>query len=480
MRTHDPQMCLHCCTHIPCGFVLTSFPQELVYGRNEDAALRNAVRHGKTAAEFVAETSTLNDRWEKVKQQVTDEQFKGDAPPTHVPSQSAEESRKADDKKQLEEIIRRGVCHQLVPKSAEWFRARAYLEVRKYILLAAEPELGSTLKSQILSSNIKDIKGITGKKCVAILFDSTCHGEAASNPTHRLPPLGESRVRKLLAAALSARGNDLGTPTPVEGDVYMLFDGGRGPSAETTLLCPFRNTADTESTSRRSSKGPDLNVKRVSLVFDETSILQKRERQKSEHVTQTSAMFLVTVNGVKVPRRDYILYQGFSNRGDAISPIVLPTTGQFLVPTKDKKAIWGPHVGVATPTDDASVIAATEASEPVCFHGLPAAFYKDVFQAHSVLAICDLTVGGATAAEAALALKVPYFGVCPTELHALKTMDFLADRMLTMMTDQASSFYDAEAVTKHDPTTPKPTTPKPTTPKPSPMPAFPKDTHMWT
>ena len=86
-----------------------------------------------------------------------------------------------------------------------------------------------------------------------------------------------------------------------------------------------------------------------------------------------------------------------------------------------------------------------------------------------------MTVGGATATEAALALKLPYFGVCPTELHALKTMDFLADRMLTMMTDQTSNFYDPEMVTKRDPTTPKPTTPKP-----SPTPAFPKDTQMWT
>ena len=142
------------------------------------------------------------------------------------------------------------------------------------------------------------------------------------------------------------------------------------------------------------------------------------------------------------------------------------------MPAKDKKAIWGPHrlsVGGATP-DDASTNATAETLEPVCFHGLPATFYKDVFEAHSVSGICDLTVGGATATEAALALKLPYFGVCPTELHALKTMDFLADRMLAMMTDQTSHFYDPEMVTKHDPTTPKPTPPKP-----APMPPFPKD-----
>lgn len=449
-----------------------------MYGKSEDATLRAAVRQGKTAGEFWAESAAYLDRWEKVKKQIEDEQFKGTgtAPPTRAPTQSAEEAQKAQDKHQLDETIRRGVFHSLAPKSTEWFRARAYQEVRRYIRLIAEPELSTTLKTEILNSNLKDIKGVVGRKCVAILFDSTCHGEAASNPMFRLPPLSESRVRKLLTATLGARSSDLATPSPMEGDVYMLLDGGRGTSTETMLLCPFRNTADSESTSRRSSRGQDVHVKRVSLVFDEASILQKRERQKSDNVTQTSAMFVVTASGLKVPRKDYNLYKGFSCRGDAISPIVLPMTAQFLVQAKDKKAVWGPHrLAVGGPAQDDAASATGETLEPVCYHGLPVTFYKDVFQAHSVIGICDLTVGGATATEAALALKVPYFGVCPTEVHCLKTMDFLADRMLAMMADQTSNFYDPELTKREDPKGEGNTPTKPT-PTPAPMPAFPKDT----
>ena len=422
--------------------------QEYVYGRSEDPTLRKAIRQGKSAAEFWGEASVLTERWDKIKKQVAEEQFqRGVAPPPSADTQQLDQVRSSE-KEQLEETIRRGVAHALEPKSAEWFRARAYQQVRRYIRLIAEPDMGATLRTEISNSSIKDIKGIAGRRCAVILFDSTCHGEAGSNPMFRLPSLGESRLRKLVSAVLSARSSE-GAATPLEGDVYMLFDGGRGPSAESTLLSPFNNTADTGSASRRSNKGSEVHVKKVSLVMDEASILKRRERKRSEHVAQTSTLYVVTASGLNVPRKDYNTYKGFSDRGNAISPIVLPALGQpqqFAVPAKDKKHIWGPHrqqVPGGQTAEDASA-ADSLALEPVCFHGLPVAFYKDLFEAHFVSGICDLTVGAAAATEAALALKVPYFGVCPTEFHAIKTMDFLAERMMSMMSDQTSSFYDPE------------------------------------
>jgi hypothetical protein len=192
-----------------------------------------------------------------------------------------------------------------------------------------------------------------------------------------------------------------------------MFYGGRGSSAESTLLGPFNNnTADTGSTSRRSNKGSEVNIKKVSLVFDEASILQRRERKRSEYVAQTATMYVVTASGLSIPREDYNTNKGFSNRGNAISPIVLPAIGQpqqFSVSAKDKKAIWGPHrqqLPGGQTAEDASV-AEGAALEPVCFHGLPAAFYKDLFDTHFASGICDLTVGAAAATEAALALKLP-------------------------------------------------------------------------
>ena len=441
-------------------------PQEFVYGRGEDASLRHALRQGKGAAEFWADTQPLIERWDRVKKLAEEEQHqrRGTLPPdtTAKEPDSAKEAREKETR-ELEETIRRGVVMALEPKSVEWFRARAYQQVRRYVRLMAEPDMAATLRGELSTSNFKDIKGIAGRKCVIILFDSTCHGEAACFPMNRLPPLGESRVRKLVGSVLSARNAESAT-IPLEGDVYMLFDGGRGPIAEPALLSPFSNNTDAESTSRRSNKGMDAHVKRVSLVFDEASILKRRERQRNEHVTQTSTMYVVTASGLKVPRKDYSKYIGFSNRGTAISTIVLPTLDQqFSVPAKDKKAIWGPHRGPSQSEDSTANASNPEAVEPVCFHGLPVSFYKDVFETHFAAGIIDLTVGSATATEAALALKLPYFGICATEFHALKAIDFLAERMLSMMSDQTSAFFDPELPTKKEP----PTTP---TPKLTPFP----------
>ena len=436
-------------------------PQEYVYGRGEDASLRAALKQGKGAAEFWVDTQPLVERWDKVKKLAEEEQRqrRGTPPPESTPKESDSFTQQLEkEKREMEETIRRGVVLALEPKSVEWFRARAYQQVRRYIRLLVEPDVAATLKTELRNSFFKDIKGIDGRKCVIILFDSACHGEAAISPMSRLPPLSELRVRKLVASVISARNTESAT-TPLEGDVYMLFDGGRGPVAETILLSPFSSNSDAaESTSHRSNK-MDVNIKRVSLVFDEASILKRRERQRSEHVTQTSTMYVVTADGLKVPRKDYSKYPGFSNRGSAISPIVLPTLDQQLtVPAKDKKAIWGPHRGPICQSEDSTADHSnSEAIEPVCFHSLPVSFYKDLFETHFAVGVIDLTVGSATATEAALALKLPYFGICPTEFHACKVIDFLAERMLSMMSDQTSSFYDPESTPKKPLSTMTPT-----------------------
>lgn len=129
---------------------LVAFSQEYVYGRSEDPTLRNALRQGKSAGDFLGEASALTERWEKVKKQVAEEQFqRGVAPPRDTDSEQALDQLRTSQKEQLEETIRRGVLHALEPKSAEWFRARAYQQVRRYIRLVAEPDIGTTLKTEI-------------------------------------------------------------------------------------------------------------------------------------------------------------------------------------------------------------------------------------------------------------------------------------------------------------------------------------------
>ena len=54
-------------------------------------------------------------------------------------------------------------------------------------------------------------------------------GEAATQPSVRLPPLREGRLPKLMAAALACRLTAEGTLPPT--DIIMMLDGGReGPA----------------------------------------------------------------------------------------------------------------------------------------------------------------------------------------------------------------------------------------------------------
>ena len=85
---------------------------------------------------------------------------------------------------------------------------------------------------------MKDIRGTVHRKCVVFLFDATTIGEAPSHAAWRFPPLNEGWVRKLLSSALGARNGCADTCVLCEGDVFLLFDGGR--SSESILLTAFR------------------------------------------------------------------------------------------------------------------------------------------------------------------------------------------------------------------------------------------------
>lgn len=63
-------------------------------------------------------------------------------------------------------------------------------------------------------------------KLVAIYFDTKVVGEAATQPTLRMPPLRDGRHGKLFASAISLRFNEgYGTLNPADG--IVILDGGR-------------------------------------------------------------------------------------------------------------------------------------------------------------------------------------------------------------------------------------------------------------
>lgn len=419
-----------------------------------DAQLRQALRLTKSAPEVWAETDAWRPRWEAIELAAKQEKIaNGEAVSSAVPDEATAAARDAASAaRQLEENVRGGILHVLEAKTLPWYRACAYRAVRTYISLAAEPELPSVLKTNIMNCPLKDIHGTANRKCVVFLFDATTIGEAANHPQWRFPALSEGRVRKLISSALGARNGGMDTCVPCEGDVFLLLDGGR--SSESTLLTPFRmGISDVDGMAGPRKKATvEGDVRAITLGFLENSVFARRARVRGDFdLRQTAKMYMVTTKGLKVPPKTYPDYPTCTPKGDLIMPIQLPShsdTTIFNVRPQDRAAIWGPF----RPTSPTSVAAAateaagatTETKEPVCYHGMSKTFYNSVFDALSVAGVCDLSVGGGAAAEAALARKLPYYGICPTEHHVKAAQDWLAERTLALMADSSSSFYDAE------------------------------------
>jgi hypothetical protein len=225
----------------------------------------------------------------------------------------------------------------------------------------------------------------------------------------------------------------------------MIFDGGR-EIGEKLLLNAFSSNTDVDTPNRRA-KPLEVTVKPVTLALDEACVEARTERNMGDP-HQTGTMYLVTAHGIAVPKKQHSKYPMCSSKGEIIWPISLPPLRDptlFMVPAKDKKDIWGSYrFAVGGPGPAMPEKSSLDSLELVCHHGYPQAFFQSVFEAYSVNGVCDLTMGSGAAAAACLSMKLPYFGVCPSESHSLHVVDWLATRMLAMMADQSSNFYDAK------------------------------------
>ena len=98
--------------------------------------------------------------------------------------------------------------------------------------------------------------------------------------------------------------------------------------------------------------------------------------------------------------------------------------------------------GGAGPEGAESLNRTADSVEPLCYHGLPRLFWEDVIHAYDVKAVLDLTAGPATCAEAALNLRVPYYGLCQTFQHLATIKKHLTKRMWEYMKDPENPHYE--------------------------------------
>ena len=81
-------------------------------------------------------------------------------------------------------------------------------------------------------------------------------------------------------------------------------------------------------------------------------------------------------------------------------------------------------------------------SEPVFHGGLPAALWKNTFQAYGSKGVIDLSAGEGEVCKAAMNLRKPCLAFCFTDLHVKMLFDHLVTWMLANMADPGSIYHN--------------------------------------
>ncbi|CAK9048385.1 unnamed protein product, partial [Durusdinium trenchii] len=174
--------------------------------------------------------------------------------------------------------------------------------VRTHVKLVVEEDNTANMTKALTATAFPKWRGEDSKVC----------GEAATQPSIRLPPLREGRRVKLLHSAISLR-MDKDKGTIGSGDGILLLDGGRdglGPS----LLGAVKPSPTETMSKHKTCKF---------LIWDEGAIRSKKHRNRGSQVNQLERVYLILPEDMQVTYKKRKHYSGTS-AGDCLGPIIAP------------------------------------------------------------------------------------------------------------------------------------------------------------
>jgi len=320
--------------------------------------------------------------------------------------------------------------------SGDYWLAFAAQLLRTYVKL--EPEVSTVSGAAAIAYQCKE-KGVEGKHCVLIMYDSDLQGESQHRPADRKPPFDEEAFKTMMHGIMQGRGgapNERGRCTTlVPGDVIMLSNGGR--NLDTPFAAPFQDAS-----------GPNVQLttvhtKTMTVTISEDSLRARKSRVKGD-IQQVQTLTLVTTNSFNevVPERSHCKYDG-TNRGDAFGFVVLPQMADAWTLNVDaKRAIYGNRlVPIGAVDKDSRYHRRGNLLEPVFFNSWPSSFYENMFTVMSARAVIDCTAGSGDAAKAATCLKLPYIGVCLTAEHVTALTRHLVEWVLKAFKTEGHTLY---------------------------------------
>lgn len=111
---------------------------------------------------------------------------------------------------------------------------------------------------------------------------------------------------------------------------------------------------------------------------------------------------------------------------------------------RDQEKLYGDRlIGSADSCDkDARNERRDDSVEPTFYNFLPQSFYSSCMQAMAAATVIDLASGPGEAAKAAMALRLPYLGLCLSEKHVLELHKHLTSWTLDCMAREGHQLYN--------------------------------------
>ena len=326
--------------------------------------------------------------------------------------------------------------------------------VRAYVKLLQEPSTMEGVVLAVSQSGLKNTRGQERRSVFMTMLSADSLGESASRGPHRRAPVESAVLRKLVHGAVVGRGGHRVDPAEETssvvipaGDVVALHDGGR-TGVQSMLVDTFRPMHKVFHTALTKQSPVDVKLKKVTLVLNEDAVRQIKARVRGgkaytlvHSVTLASDLELVPD---MCPEKQRRWYSGY-NVGDAMGFIGLENYNKvWQADAQKKRDIYGARMVQAKdgPDDAAGLVAAKQDdTQPVFFNQLPIEYYLEVIHSYSVVGILDLASGAGSVARACLTRRIPYVGLCLTEVHAVELEKLLVSWAMDMMCAAGHALY---------------------------------------
>ncbi len=317
---------------------------------------------------------------------------------------------------------------------------------RTHVLVLAEDELNSSAKVQAAFQNSSMAQH---QPCefhkIVIMYDVKNAGEAATNPSTRLPSFRGGHYNKMMTAFLT------GDPREVpEHSVFLMCDAFKS-GLERDLSSVFQSDA---TGGAKTPKPLEMVHQKIGLVYSEECLRDRKDVCRGfGTLQQLEFAHFVSRSGLSSKTKPRLKFEG-STLGNLICNVGMPSfENLWREKFVDKKRMFGDarmavggKLEGATRPDKRS----NDDLEPVFYHSMTEDIMSELVHACSPRApalVVDLTPGQGTVALYCIRHRLPCVCFAHTNAHAKGLTAWLTKQVFELMKDEASEIYEAGLAT---------------------------------